>query len=341
MDRNVHSLIKAEYEKRQKAAADSMRYRRNEAYAKAPQLEEIESRIRAEGIKYNKMILFGTSPVDRAITELAAKINVLKNEKEYLLVEAGYSTDYLDMAYQCPQCRDTGYIENDSGAEKCICYKQQLIIYLYAQSNLKLADTENFSSFDESFYPCIVDEKRYKLKISPQENILRIKDRCFHFIDKFSLPEEKNLFFSGPSGVGKTFMSSCVARELLNKGRTVLYLTAPVLFDIISEYKMKAFNEDEFEDISYKNIFDAELLIIDDLGTENPSPARFTELLNILNIRQVNNLSKPCKTIISTNMEARELYEYYKERVASRIIGGFDIYWFAGDDIRRLKKLAR
>jgi len=340
MNQNIYNMIKNGYEKKQKAAFDGVLSRRGEVYSKIPRLQEIDSHIRLSGIKYNKMILLGTNPVDKAITELISKVNELRMERELLLTEHGYPANYLEISYCCPLCKDTGYLESGVGSEKCVCYKQQLINHLYSQSNLKLAETENFSSFDESFFPDVIDETRYKIKVSPREHILRIKERCIKFIENFSSPDEKSLFFSGPTGVGKTFLANCIASELLNRGKTVLYQTAPVLFDTINEYKMKAYKEEGFDMMRYKNIFDVELLIIDDLGTEPPSAAKFTELLNILNTRQAVNLTKSCKTIVSTNIGMKELHEYYDERIASRIIGCFDMFWFAGQDIRSVKRFS-
>lgn len=339
MSANIHNLIKIEYDKRQKAASDSLSERKSEVYSKIPRVEAIDEEISINGIHYNKMILKGMITSEEASTRLTARLEELNSEKSGLLKENGYPPNYLEMRFQCEHCRDTGYISTPQGFEKCSCYRQLLINHLYSESNLKLVENENFTTFNLDYYPDIVNEAKFGIKISPKQNILNIKDRCTKFIDGFQNPEEKNLFFSGPTGVGKTFMSNCVAMELINKGRTVLYQTAPTLFNIVNEHKIKAFTEDGYMDSMYRNILEAELLIIDDLGTEPPSAARFAELLTILNTRQLNNLTRPCKTIISTNIEVRQLYEYYSERVASRIIGGFDMFRFSGEDIRRLKKL--
>jgi DNA replication protein DnaC len=336
MNENVYNLIKSEYQKRQKDSYDELVVRRNEVYIKVPRIEEIENQIHTVGIKHSKMILLGTSPSDTAIDELLSIVENLKEEKKQLLFEYGYPSNYLEMTYQCPACKDTGFIESEGGTGKCSCYKQLLINQLYSQSNLSLITKENFGSFNESLYSDRVDETKYGIKVSPRENIIKIRERCERFIDNFSMTEEKNLFFSGPAGVGKTFMSSCIACELLNRGITVLYQTAPVLFNIISEYKTKSVKDAEYQDESYRNIFEVELLIIDDLGTESPTAARYAELLTILNTRQTNSLAKPCRTIISTNIGPKKLFEYYTERVASRIIGCFDRLMFAGDDIRSL-----
>jgi len=338
MNVGIYNTIKKEYDKRQKNVYDRLNERKSEIYLKIPDIEKIDRDIQFIGIKTNKLILNGASSSDSHITELLEKIEHLKVKKVQLLTLTGYSANYLEPVYICNLCRDTGISDGGKGYEKCSCYRQELINQLYSLSNIKLSDTENFSNFDESYYSNIADETRYGIKKSPQEHLLGIKEKCLKFIRNINSPEEKNLLFCGPAGVGKTFMANCIGTDLLNKGHIVLYQTAPRLFDIISEYKQKAYSDEAYEDISYRNIFDVELLIIDDLGTESPSAARYAELLNILNTRQMNGLKKPCKTIISTNLEPEKLFEYYTERVASRLTGSFAIYRFVGDDIRRLKK---
>jgi DNA replication protein DnaC len=334
----IHSIIKNEYDKRQKHAVDSLESRKIEVFSKIPRLEQIESEIQLMGVRYNKMILLGKYPAEDVPDELSQKIEKLKKERESLLENGGYPVNYLNLIYQCPLCRDTGFVDGEVGSEKCGCYKQLLVDLLYKSSNMLLTETENFKCFDEGYYPDVVDEKRYGIKKSPREHILGIRDKCLSFVESFTSPDEKNLFFCGPTGVGKTFMANCIAREILEKGWTVLYQTAPVLFDVISTYKARPFKSEALDDGAYKSMFDVDLLIIDDLGTESRTATRYAELLNILNIRYTNNLSRPCKTIISTNFSPEELFEYYTERVESRIIGFFSLFKFVGEDIRKVKR---
>lgn len=159
------------------------------------------------------------------------------------------------------------------------------------------------------------------------------------FTENIDDPDERNLMFYGHAGTGKTFTARCVAKELLKKGRTVLYRSAPDLFDTIGRYKAQAYKEGRFDDPGYSFIYNAEVLIIDDLGTESPTPARYAELLNILNARDENSRKRACKTIIATNISPSKLFEYYDERVASRIIGNFDRLVFIGTDIRITKAM--
>ncbi|HOJ11650.1 MAG TPA: ATP-binding protein [Clostridiales bacterium] len=338
MNENIFSLIRREYERKQRLAQEKLRNKKSELSLKVPEIAELENKIQECGLAYSKLILTGKSRFDVEASALLLDMDKLKNKKRDLLLSCGYPANYLEPEYECEMCKDTGFIDDNGFSVKCSCYRQQLINYLYDQSNLSLVKLENFDNFNEQYYPDVVDENRYGAKISPRVNILNIKERCLAFINNFDSPTEKNLFFSGPTGVGKTFMASCVARELLDRGKTVLYQTAPVLFNTINEYKFRFSGNEEYSDAGYRNIFEVELLIIDDLGIEPSSPARYAELLTILNTRQVNNITRPCKTIISTNIGPKQLYEFYTERVTSRIVGNFNRLMFIGEDIRILKK---
>lgn len=337
---NIHELIKSEYERKQKRALDEIQRRKNEVYEKNPRLRSIEDEINITGVKYNKMILNGSDPADKVLTNLKSKIDGLKRERTLLLAGLGYPENYLEPSYECMQCHDTGFMEQNNKTQKCSCYRQQQINLLFSLSNLQLSKGDSFEAFNEYYYPDVANEEKYGIKKSPREQILWIKENCQKFIENFDSPDEKNLFFCGPTGTGKTFLANCIAIEIMKKGYTALYQCSSSLFSTIYEYRTKAYKDEYFEDIAYKNIFDVELLIIDDLGTESPTATRYAELLNIINIRQSNNISRPCKTIISTNINLKGMYEYYDERIVSRIIGNFNVFRFAGDDIRKIKTLS-
>lgn len=341
MASSIHNSIKAEYERRRKKSSDELLSRREQIYAKIPSIEDIETRIHLAGVRYNKMLLFGTMTSDRVAAELDSEIAGLVQERARLLEAGGYPKDFLSPEYSCSRCKDTGIITMDAGLDDiCSCYRQQLVEIIYTQSGMKLAAVEGFKSFDESYYPDIVDDGVYGIKKSPRRQIAGILESCKRFVDNFTSLDEKNMLFCGPTGVGKTWMTACIAAELMARGVTVLYQSAPSLYNIIYEYRYKASREEAFESTVYSNILNVELLIIDDLGTESPTAARYAELLTILDTRSANNGKKPCKTIISTNIDLKKLFEYYDERIVSRLIGGFDIYKFVGDDIRKLKSFS-
>ena len=131
---------------------------------------------------------------------------------------------------------------------------------------------------------------------------------------------------------GKTFMLNCIAQELLKKGKTVLYQTAPVLLESVIDYKMN--KQKNYNDNIYKSVLSVDLLIIDDLGTESLNSMKLSELFSILNARILNLDNKITKTIISTNLNINDIFNNYEERIGSRIAGYYDIYYFFGDDLR-------
>lgn len=131
---------------------------------------------------------------------------------------------------------------------------------------------------------------------------------------------------------GKTFMSNCIANEILKKGKTVLYQTAPVLLESVIEYKMSR-SKNTLENI-YDSVLNTDLLIIDDLGTETLNSMKLSELFTIINTRILNLNNKITKTIISTNLNINDIFNHYEERIGSRIAGYYDIYYFFGDDLR-------
>lgn len=127
-------------------------------------------------------------------------------------------------------------------------------------------------------------------------------------------------------------MSNCIAKELLKKGKTVLYQTAPVLLESVIDYKMSK-QKNTLEDV-YKSVLESDLLIIDDLGTETLNSMKLSELFTILNTRILNLNNKITKTIISTNLNIKDIFNNYEERIGSRIAGYYDIYYFFGEDLR-------
>ncbi len=165
------------------------------------------------------------------------------------------------------------------------------------------------------------------------DNIQNIKKIAENFCKNISNKEQKNLLFIGNTGTGKTFLSNCIAKEAIKQGFTVLYQTAPILMDMVVDAKFAYQRDTELKE-QYDRVFDVDLLIIDDLGTENLNNMKFTELFNIINTRLLKNK----KTVISTNLMLPELANVYDERVISRLIGSYTICKFFGDDIRLKKK---
>ena len=331
MTDTVLKNILSQYNKKKLNAEYEAELKKQELYKKYPKLQEIDNRLTSLAISTTKSLINNNDK--KLLQELNDNITTLREEKNKMLNKINVPQNFFEPQYECNICKDTGYITNNNlTTSMCSCLKQKLYDYQYNKANISNLDTQNFNNFSDLFYSDKVDEEKYKTSISPRENINKIKNICFNFINNFDNPNTKNLLFTGKTGLGKTFLSSCIANEILKKGKNVLYQTAPVMLDAIIDYRFGK-NPNNILD----SILNVDLLIIDDLGTECINNMKFTELFNILNTRLLNQ-NKITKTIISTNLSLKNLYSNYDERIISRIVGNYDICYFFGDDIRFQKR---
>ena len=332
MASEILSKLLLEYDqKKRKAELDSEK-RKEELYSKIPHLQEIENELNNFAINTAKNILNGSSLY--GINDLNEKVNQLKNEKEKILKENNISINYLEPNYECSICKDTGYIHNGTSASSlCSCLKQKLLDISYNKSNISNLSKENFETFNANNFSDKVEPEKYRINISPRQNIMAIRTKCIEFVNNFDDLNTHNLLFTGNTGLGKTFMSNCIANELIKKGKNVLYQTAPVLLETVIDNKMNKYKNSKQDDF-YKNVLESDLLIIDDLGTECLNSMKLSELFTILNTRLLNLNNKVTKTIISTNLNINNIFKNYEERIGSRIAGFYDIYYFFGDDLR-------
>ncbi|MBP3486801.1 MAG: ATP-binding protein [Roseburia sp.] len=310
------------YDERQLHNQHVIERRTKEAYAQIPGLKEIDDAIASCSVAQARKLLDGDSD---ALEELKQQLDAYRSKKAALLKEHGLSSDYFKPSYTCPDCKDTGYING----ERCHCFKQAAIRMIYTQSNLKeVLEKENFNTFSYDYYS--------SEDINPatgRSSLDTIKDavaKCHYFIDHFD-DEFNNLYFYGDTGIGKTFLSNCIAKELLDRGYSVIYFTAFQLFDILGKDK---FGRNENASDAHQNIFDCDLLIIDDLGTELSNSFTSSQLFLCLNERILRRKS----TIISTNLRMNQLADIYSERVLSRISSSYTVMNLFGADIRILKR---
>jgi len=323
----LKELLKDYDLKHSRAVADADN-RKKELYNKLPRLQEIDDELNKYAIETAKSIL--SSNISDCLMKLQDKIQVLKEERNSVLIKANKDLSYLLPSFECSICEDTGYITKNGSTSMCSCLKQKLLDIEYNNSNIGNLDKENFKKFNINLYSDEVDENKYNSDVSPRENIKSICREIKKFIKNFDDPSEKNLLFSGGTGLGKTFLSNCIVAELLNQGKTVLYQTAPVMLDnLIDELFDKSSNG-----FFSKNLLSVDLLVIDDLGTETMNSMKFTEIYKVINTRLLNQNGKITKTIISTNLDLQGLFNTYDERIVSRFIGNYNIYRFFGDDIR-------
>ena len=331
MSSEILSTLLLEYDQKKRKAELDLEKRKQELYSKIPRLQEIESELNNFAINTAKNILNGSSD---SLDSLSKKVDELKTEKEKILEINKIPNNFLKPKYDCSICEDTGYVHiQNSASNICPCLKQKLLDISYNKSNISNLDKENFDTFNLNVFSDKAAPEKYKINISPRQNMEIIKTKCLEFIENFDNPETHNLLFTGNTGLGKTFMTNCIANELIKKGKNVLYQTAPVLLETVIDNKMskyKTASQDNF----YKTVLEADLLIIDDLGTECINSMKLSELFTILNTRLLNLNNKVTKTIISTNLNINNIFKCYEERIGSRIAGFYDIYYFFGDDLR-------
>lgn len=316
--------ILREYEKKRDRAQYEHNIRLKEVYERIPAIKKIDEEIRRTGLFISKAIIENPKNYKNSIKEIKNTIEKLKMEKAYLLTENNIPPDYLDIKYECSYCNDTGYLQD---GEKCHCLKQELIDKAYMMSNIKdILEKENFQTFNINIFP---DEIYEEEGMSPRENMLYILSICEGFVSNFDEKNNENLLFYGSTGLGKTFLCNCIAKSLLDKNKIVIYQTAFKILEIIERRRFGS-SIDRFENQEYDLLFEADLLVIDDLGTELSNTFTNVEIFNIVNTRILSGK----KTIISTNLSPKEISDNYSDRVFSRVLERFVPLKFFGPDLR-------
>lgn len=302
----------------------SQRKRKEEIQATAPEILEIESKIGKLSIELALTAMKTIEDKDHQLNEIRKNLTNLRIEKSELLVSKGFPVDYLSTHYKCNKCKDTGFIGNT----KCQCYKRFLVKLYYENSDLKdILEKNNFDNFTFNYYS---NERSGDEPRSPRKNMEHILSKITNYIKTFNNTNE-NLLFVGNSGTGKTFLTNCIAKELIEQGFLVVYRTADDIIKNLREIKFS--NNFDLEDL----LINCDLLIIDDLGTEQISDFSRTELFNLLNKKLLTHK----KMIISTNMSLEDILKTYSERISSRLLGEFNVFKFYGDDIRIMKNLSK
>ena len=309
-----NTIIKT-YEEKQLIARRILEDRQTRVYQTIPQYQELSSRISSLSLEYASRLLDGDTS---ALEELKSSLALLRKEKAQLLIKEGFPLDYLEPRFECSSCKDTGYI----GHEKCHCFKQKIISLLYQQSNIRDLLTEhNFSTLSYDFYE--------------GEDLVHFQNAvktCYDFIDCFN-SDYHNLFFYGTVGTGKSFLSGCVAKELMDRGHSVIYFSSAGLFEKLSQISFD-YNSKEKQADLYEDLYSCDVLIIDDLGTELTNHFSSSQFFSCLNERILRKKS----IIISTNLSLQELRDRYSDRIFSRITSNFKLCKITGPDIRMQKK---
>ena len=310
----IYQKAKAEVEARRNAARAQADGRNEIVRAESEEIRKIDEELTKTG-----MLIFKTAVDGGDIAPIRERNKELQARRRLALVELGYPEDYTDVKYSCPECSDTGAV----GTKVCRCLKEIIIKERIASSAMgKLIEQQSFDNFDLSCYsydPKVAE--KMKMILAMAKNYVRDFDK-----------NRDNLLLIGPTGTGKTHISTAIARELIHKGYDVIYDSTQ---NIISDFEADRFRSNYGrEENRAEKYLDCTLLIIDDLGTEFSNQFTVSTIYNLLNERQNKGLA----TVISTNLSPDELARKYEDRIYSRIIGGTSkILPFEGKD-RRVSK---
>lgn len=321
-DAEIYREIDFIYEQRREENMRELERRKQAVFARVPKLSEIDYEIKSLGLKLYKIALNGND-VKEEVAKLRKRQKELLELKKSLLKENGYSEDELSEKFRCDVCRDRGTVDGKT----CECYKKLLTEKAYELSNLSaLLTHQTFDTFDLSLYSEDVDDY---YGVSPKEHMQRIVNICKDFIKKFETTD-RNLLFWGEPGLGKTFLSTCIAKELLETNHSVIYETAYKTFSMLEELKFKKSDNEEKLRFKVEKLYSCDLLILDDLGSEFTTQYTTAALFDIINSRLISGK----KTVINTNLSMAELEKKYTERVVSRLFGHYQVLEFIGSDIR-------
>ena len=312
------------YDKLREDEARALKLRKTEISKEYPQIIDLDNKIQKLSLQMAVSVLKSNNG-ERILNSFKENITDLRIKKCEMLVERGYNPEYLNLHYHCNNCKDTGFIGNI----KCNCYKQKLIKLYYKNSELENAiKANNFNNFDLNLFS---NHKLGEEKFSPRKNM----ENNLEYILKDYIPNfsnlDTNLLFYGNPGSGKTYLSYCISKAILDKGYLVIYKTSDELIKNLRDIRFN--NDSTLESL----LLDCDLLIIDDLGAEHLNEFSITELFNVINKRILTKK----KMLISTNLTLPGITKQYSERIASRLIGEFKLCKFYSEDIRIKKNLEK
>lgn len=313
-DREVFERVMSSYHNKAEKAFKAAEEKKAELYAKIPLLKKLDDEISVLPLSILKEAGLGNEGLEQRLEKLKVQYDDLLSARALLLRTSGYPENYTDMVYECDKCRDTGY----DGINLCTCAKKQLIMESYKSSGMyKLITTQSFDNFSLDVY------KTPELK----NYMSAIRTGAEKYAEDFDPDLSPSLFFVGDTGLGKTHISSAIAKVVLDKGYSVVYETAP---NMMIQLEKEHFDRSSGSENTDKYLT-SDLLIIDDLGAEYITKVNLSFLYNIVNTRILNHLPM----IISTNLTPTELEKRYERRMSSRFMGEFNVTLFKGEDMRK------
>lgn len=318
-NKEVIAKVKSEYSDKYFYAQSAADARRAELHTKIAGLAAIDRELAKTGFHIMDATMSGVD-VEKKITEIKKVNEELQAMRAELLRAHGYPEDYTDVHYECEKCGDSGYVD----MVMCDCMKRALVLASYETSGLAgLIDTQSFDNFSLDYY---------KQSAAIHNNMKLAYDITRDFAENFSSETYKNFLFMGGTGLGKTHLSTAIAKTVIDKIFDVLYVTAT---GMMGDFEYKRFGNAAFDGDAgdTSRYYTADLLIIDDLGTEMTNQFTVSCLYDVINARIIARKS----TIISTNLTRDEIVKRYWDRITSRLFGEYLPVIFAGTDIRKQK----
>lgn len=321
--KTVYTIATEKLNSRRNSALNMADFRKSEVYAQLPRLADIDKELASIGVSTAKAVLSGEDAV-KLLSSLKEKSTTLQQEYKTLLVSNGYAEDYLEPQFVCDKCSDTGYIELDNKTITCDCYKKLLSDTACEELNkVSPLSLSTFDSFNLNMYSDTPDQNGN----IPYNRMNKIYGFCLDYAKNFTV-SSKGILMKGSTGLGKTHLSLSIANEVINRGYSVVYVSAP---DILSKLEREHFSYGyDGEQQLLQSMLECDLLILDDLGTEFITQFSSTTIYNLFNSRI--NMGKPI--IISTNLTAAELEQTYSQRFVSRLMMSCSVLDFIGSDIR-------
>ncbi len=325
----IYSHINSYYKSLQDKYDDEAQNAKNALYSMYPRIEEIDREISTLAISSARKIAEKKISVEEATDIMHKKAALLRDERARILKD-NTVTEYKP-EYQCKLCKDTGRDEN---GKKCRCYMQKMRS-LITLPNEKINQNSDFfknSTFDNfklSYYPDIKDAS---CGFVPRKMMQMNYAKCLGFANNFAPEKSGNMLLYGPSGLGKSFMAASIYNRVSENGYYAMYKSSYALFQFLEDYKFGRVNREEYA-LCYESIYDCDLLIIDDFGTEFINSYTQSVFFDLLNTRLINSKS----IVISTNLNFDKIKEIYQDRVSSRLQNEFTTLFFCGEDIRNIK----
>lgn len=314
--KEIVTAVFSDFDKKRKRNESIRQLRLFEAYEKIPELKKLDYELSSTGLQILSASLQGKDGLEERISKIKEANLALQEKRRALLLQNGYAEDFTDLKYDCPLCSDQGYV----GEKMCSCLRHALVTKQLESSGVgQLILGQGFDNFSLEMYP---EDTREEMACLFED----LREYAQNF-DK----DSANILFVGGTGLGKTHLSTAIARAVIEKGFYVVYETASNIFaDFESDRFRDRYSGEEPVATKY---MECDLLIIDDLGTEVVTNFTVSCLYNLINTR----LNKKLPIILSTNLNSQEIRKQYNDRITSRLFGDFEIKAFKGNDIRKIK----